>query len=107
MQRSGRQTKPQEYTPQDIAKILRQKSDKKSLKDERRSKYYHYVTKKDKATMYSFQEYTPKGEEAQRKKYHYDFVRDEANWMSIDFYESRKWERAMHYKLSHEAAIKS
>ena len=65
------------------------------------------MTKKDKVAINAFKEYVPKGEEAPRYQYNWDMMLDESNWMAIDFHESRKWERAMAYKIAREAKSKA
>jgi hypothetical protein len=45
------------FTSEDIGKILRQRTDKRNLKEERRARYYHYITRKDKMLINNFTEY--------------------------------------------------
>lgn len=45
-------------------------------------------------------------EPVQIHKTHWDFLLQEANWMSVDFYEERKWKVHVSQLLAHQAAAK-
>jgi hypothetical protein len=93
-----------QYTKYEIAKILRQKTDKRTLKEERKTKYYHYLARKDKIAINAFADYTPKLDEPTVYKYHRDWMLQEMNWMSIDFQEEKKLKKALLFRVAHEAA---